>query len=455
MQRVAIYSRLSRDPTGEQTATARQEADCVAFAGLRGWEVGPTYSDVDLSAFRRSTIRPGFEEMLRAVSAREVDGIVVWKLDRLVRRISEFERLWKLCEDAGVFLASVNDSIDTSSATGRAMARIIATFAELESDTMSLRIRAAQGEQARAGVKHAGGKRPFGLDPTWTHVIEHEAEMIRDAAARVLDGQSLRSIVMEWNERGIRAPMGGLWKQASLRALLTSHRIAGDRSHFGQVVAVGQWPAILEREVAAQVREVLLDPLRKPPKAGRSFLLTGSVRCTCGTSMKGGVGSDKKGRYLCPPKPEGCNARSILADKLDGTVVDALCDALDGPELVASRDAADPPDTSVAEVDAAEAKLRELAQQWASDELSKDEWMAARSAVENRLRSARRAVSSRRHLTLVAEHTGHGAQLRADWDGLPFVEQRAFVDALIDRIVILPGRGGRFDAGRVDITWRT
>ena len=54
--RIAIYTRLSKDPDGSQTATDRQEADCRAVAKVRGWEVAGVYSDVDLSAFERRRI---------------------------------------------------------------------------------------------------------------------------------------------------------------------------------------------------------------------------------------------------------------------------------------------------------------------------------------------------------------------------------------------------------------
>src|SRR5204863_1785232 len=105
MTRVAIYTRLSRDPDGTQTATARQEAACRTFAELREWEVADVYEDVDVSAFR-DVERPAYERLLQVVTRRQVDTVLVWKLDRLARRPSDFERFWSLCETHGVALAS-------------------------------------------------------------------------------------------------------------------------------------------------------------------------------------------------------------------------------------------------------------------------------------------------------------------------------------------------------------
>jgi DNA invertase Pin-like site-specific DNA recombinase len=56
----------------------------------------------------------------------------VWKLDRLVRRTREFERFWEICEKAGVRLASVNDTIDSSTPTGMVVVKILMAFAEME-----------------------------------------------------------------------------------------------------------------------------------------------------------------------------------------------------------------------------------------------------------------------------------------------------------------------------------
>jgi DNA invertase Pin-like site-specific DNA recombinase len=81
--RIGIYTRVSHDATGEQTATARQEKACRAFAEVRGWDVVEVFEDVDLSAYQRGVMRPGYEALLRAIQAGDVDGALVWKLDPL------------------------------------------------------------------------------------------------------------------------------------------------------------------------------------------------------------------------------------------------------------------------------------------------------------------------------------------------------------------------------------
>ncbi|MDP9418633.1 MAG: recombinase family protein [Actinomycetota bacterium] len=187
MSAVAIYTRISSADREEQTATARQEAACRALAGLRGWEVAEVFEDVDVSAYAKTT-RPSYERLLAAVDAGAVDGIVVWTLDRLVRRVAEFERLWGRCEAKQVMLASVTEPIDTSSALGLAIVRVLVTFAALESATMGTRIRAQAKAMAEQGA--APGTPAYGYTKGYTEIVPEEAKVIREAARRVLAGET-------------------------------------------------------------------------------------------------------------------------------------------------------------------------------------------------------------------------------------------------------------------------
>ena len=106
--------------------------------------VGEVFCDVDLSAFDRKVSRPAYEALLHRVAVRGVDAVVVWRLDRLMRRSAEFERAWEILERAGVALISVTEPIDTSTATGLAVVRLLVTFAGLESTVKSQRVSASR-----------------------------------------------------------------------------------------------------------------------------------------------------------------------------------------------------------------------------------------------------------------------------------------------------------------------
>jgi site-specific DNA recombinase len=97
-----------------------------------------------------------------------------------------------------------------------------------------------RGAQRERRQEDGGGSRPFGYK-----IIRHdlgeelepaEKELIEEAASRVLRGESLRSIAMDWNERGVKAVGGGKWQGSMLRRVLMSPRIAGLKEHCREIV---------------------------------------------------------------------------------------------------------------------------------------------------------------------------------------------------------------------------
>ena len=110
---------------------------------------------------------------------------------------------------------------------------------------------------------------------------ETEAELIREAARRLLNGESVYGILADWERYGIRSPNGNLWLATSFRNMLTSPRIAGLRVHQGEVVGPATWAAILDRGTWEAVRTIFADRSgRRRLGRGRTFLLTGGVaRC--------------------------------------------------------------------------------------------------------------------------------------------------------------------------------
>jgi site-specific DNA recombinase len=99
MTAVLIYTRLSTEDVHD--ATGRQEVACRSYAEARNWEVAAALCDVDASAYQPRARRPGFETLIAEAASRSADGVLVWKLDRLVRRPKDFERLWEVAERRG------------------------------------------------------------------------------------------------------------------------------------------------------------------------------------------------------------------------------------------------------------------------------------------------------------------------------------------------------------------
>jgi site-specific DNA recombinase len=470
---LGIYVRISKDPDGQSTSPARQEQDCRAFAELHGHEVVKTYSDIDFSAYT-GVDRPGYEELMADLEAGVVDGVLVWRLDRLTRNFDDLQRLWKLINGRGVTLLAVRDSIDTNTASGVLILRNLVAIAEYESASISDRTRSAKAASARTGQPNKGGMRAFGYTPDKLQLVPEEAAAIKEAAERLLAGQSLRSIADDFNRRGIRTPRGKTWLPGTLATVLVNPRIAGLRAYKGDIVADAAWPAIITREQHEKLVALRKDPTRRWVPRGRParHLLAGMVECArCSESAeKNGeranrmVNRPEDGRdyYLCrkPPLGRGCGAL-VSGRQLDALVVECVFAALDSEEFTQALKGPRPADAEVArQLEQDEDQLRWLGREIGSDPLRRPAFLAAIAEVEMRLRQNRARLAREQRSRALAVLPEDLDQLRHLWEDVWTLDRkRALLDTLIETVIVRPSTlgsktGCRFDRSRARIVWR-
>lgn len=462
MTNAALYARLSRDRSGEETATARQLEDCRAFAASRGWEIVGEYTDADISAYKRNVARPGYEAMLGELDAGRVDVVVAWKLDRLLRRVMDFEKLWERCEPHAANIATVRDGIDTSTPmVGELLPRLMATFAQLESKNLSVREIRKHEETAKRGGRAGGGHRPFGLTRDWSELVEPEAERIREAVARVLGGGSMYAIAREWNEAGVRTPTGKEWTVQHLSSMLRSPRIAGLREHRGAIVAPGLWPAIVDPADHERLRAILA-ARRRPGRPGR-FLLSGLVACgRCGTTMVVRRRHGDKARMYGCEKVNGhvaCGGTYVMAEPLEALIAEMVLTAIDSPALtdeLARLDAGDGAGSDLDTLRADEQALEQLARDHYVEHLiGRGEYLAARDELHARVEAARANLAKPAGSPML-RGLGDAARVRAAWESGDLDWRRQLIGTLVDRVTVGPGIRGavQFDPARVEVAWR-
>lgn len=293
-------------------------------------------------------------------------------------------------------------------------------------------------------------------------IWEAEAVIVRECAQRLLAGESLRSICNDLIERGVPTVTGTEWKTQTLRRLLRSGRVCGQREHQGEIVADGEWPGIISKSDTARIRALLDDPSRRTNRTARRYLLARLLRCElCGAVLVSRPRDDGRRRYICAKGVnfDGCGRLYIVADELEAHVVEAVLYRLDSPELTATINGSnvDPDaDRLQAEIAAAAAQLDELAKVWAEQAITMPEWIAARQPIEDRMRGAKRRLAHLTNTAALDGHVGDASELRRRWQDLPLTRQRAIVAAVVDHLVVGPGRAGfnRFDLTRVKPVWR-
>ena len=157
-RRCVLYARLSVTRE-ESVSIARQLASCRSYARARGWQVIGEFVDDGVSATaNRPEERRGWGSLLRCEG---FDAVVIWKVDRLARRVIDFLRADEALQARGAGLVAVDDPIDMTSPQGRAFAVMLAVFGEMETEAMRARVRAARSRLLKVG-RFAGGGIPYG-----------------------------------------------------------------------------------------------------------------------------------------------------------------------------------------------------------------------------------------------------------------------------------------------------
>ncbi len=310
----------------------RQEKDCRALAEQKGWPVVQVFSDDDVSAFVPGK-RPQYRELLEAIRVHQVDAVLVYDLDRLHRHPWELEEFFRVVDEAGLTqMASVSGDLDLSNDDDRFRARIMGAVSKKSSDDQARRIRRKKDELAERGLPAGGGsRRCFGYAEDRITVIEHEAEMIREAAREIIAGASLSSICRRWNDAERFTALGATWRVSALRSLLLNPRITGLRVHRGQVVGPAVWPPILDRATFDRVNSILTDPRRAVERPVRRYCLGGLVHCGLCKAKLSTRNMEGRRYYHCTKSPgtPGCGHLGVVAEPLEQLVVEMAFVRLD------------------------------------------------------------------------------------------------------------------------------
>jgi DNA invertase Pin-like site-specific DNA recombinase len=148
MLRAGLYARVS---TNDQQTLAMQNRAMREYAARRGWVIALQIREVNSGAARREAR----EKILEAARRREIDVVLVWRLDRWGRSVTDLLATLQELEHLGVGFVSLTEALDLTTAAGRAMAAMLAVFAAFEREILRERTRAGL-ENARQNGKRLG-----------------------------------------------------------------------------------------------------------------------------------------------------------------------------------------------------------------------------------------------------------------------------------------------------------
>ena len=270
--RCAIYTRKSTEEGLDQafnSLDAQREA-CAAYIksqAAEGWvELPAAYDDGGFSGGNMD--RPALRRLLADVDAGLIDTIVVYKIDRLTRALSDFARIVERLDQRSASFVSVTQAFNTTTSMGRLTLNVLLSFAQFEREVTGERIRDKIAASKAKGM-WMGGIPPLGYDlPTdpMTRALvvnEGEAERVRELFRLYLELGSVSALVEHlevqgWRTRervsrkGVKSG-GGAYSRGALFYLLKNRLYLGEIIH-GDLRAPGRHPAIIDPDLFDRVQ---------------------------------------------------------------------------------------------------------------------------------------------------------------------------------------------------------
>jgi site-specific DNA recombinase len=269
--RCAIYTRKSSEEGLEQDFNSldAQHAACVAYVTSQrseGWTLLPTrYDDGGLSG--ATLARPALQRLLADIASRQIDVVLVYKVDRLTRSLLDFALLVQAYDKAGTSFVSITQSFNTTTSMGRLTLNMLLSFAQFEREVTAERIRDKIAASKQRGL-WMGGTPPLGYRPNGRSlaIVDKHAEIICCIFDRYYAHKRVRSVADELARDGIAIPQrtlgsgrrigGGPFTTGQLYVILKNPIYAGRIKH-GRKVYPGNHPSIIDPTLFDSVQQHL------------------------------------------------------------------------------------------------------------------------------------------------------------------------------------------------------
>ena len=459
----ASYCRLSLAAMGDTTKVDDQDVINHRTAEMRGWVIPPehVYKDNSQSAWKRNRKRPDWDRMLQAIERGEVEAIVVYHGDRLIRQPYDLERLINLADQKGIKLASPTGTRNLDDSDDRFILRIEAAQACRESDNTSRRTKAGHRRRRAEGRVRAGGRggRAYAFETDGLTHVDAEKQILRELARRVLAGEKAGALARELNERGLRTPTGGQWQHTTIKKMLMRARYAG---LLPEGDAPASWEPLYDddRDAAREMWENVCAVLSGRAAAfgyatnARKYLLTGLATCgPCGetVTIRHNTRTEALRGYGCiNPACKKKVHRKVA--HVDGYVRGVVLELLNDPDFIAKQASGDNSGLA-AQVAVLQGRKAEVEEQLRSladhPNLKPDLLLATLAGFDERIGELRSRIGLSARARLITEHAGLTSE---QWKGLPLGTRRGLVAATL-RVTILPTgrRGPGFDPDSVQL----
>ena len=317
-----IYARYSSHSQNEMSIEG-QIAECLRYAKEHDLVILQEYIDRAQSA--TTDKRPEFLRMIDDSYDHNFEIILVYQFDRFARNKNDSGYYKKILADNGVKVISAKEQIADDS-SGVITEGILEIFADYFSKQNAEKVTRGMRQNAEK-CKYNGGNMTYGyaIDSDGYYILDNErAPIVKEIFERVAEGETVKSIMDDLNNRGVKSATGKTFVKNSLQNLLRNEKYKGIYI-YSDIRIPGGIPRIVSDELFDEVQ----NRIGRHPSAHRpateDYLLTGKAFCGhCKEPMIGTSGTSKTGKiyryYKCSKSPSKCDKKNVSKDLIEELV---------------------------------------------------------------------------------------------------------------------------------------
>ena len=294
-KKCGLYMRVStEDQAREGFSLPEQKERLESFCKFKGYEIIDYYEDAGISA-KTGNHRPEFERLKSDIKAKKINTIVALKLDRITRSIYDWENLMTFLDENNAYLDCVNDEINTTSANGKMISRLLMSVSQNEIERTSERTKVGLAGAIKCG--HIPHIAPLGY--------KHEDKKLvidystKDIVVRIFDlyynGYSYQKISNLFNEEKVLGKDN--WRDSTIVTILENEIYKGDFVHGKRTKHPTYYEDVVEPIISKEMWEDCQVQKKKNSRSYKrtlTYLYLQKLKCPKCNRILGGKATTKK-----------------------------------------------------------------------------------------------------------------------------------------------------------------
>ena len=294
-KKCGLYLRVStEDQAREGFSLPEQRERLESFCKFKSYEIIDYYEDAGISA-KTGNYRPEFERLKTDIKTKRINTIVALKLDRITRSIFDWEKLITFLDENNAYIDCANDEINTTSANGKMISRLLMSVSQNEIERTSERTKVGLAGAIKQG--HIPHVAPLGYKhENKTLVIDYST---KDVVVRIFElyyeGYSYQKISNLFNEEKVLGKTN--WRDSTIQTILENEIYKGDFVHGKRTKHPTYYEDVVEPIVSKEMWEDCQVQKKKNSKSYQrtlTYLYLQKLKCPKCNRILGGKATTKK-----------------------------------------------------------------------------------------------------------------------------------------------------------------